>query len=147
MHGQYKLQASGAVNLLSVLLGKCCPNLQHLPVTLYTEIGVCASADALRAVEQQLANLYAEEVRERGRNSFLARTLEDVRDTLAAIEKGGTCLQRTTITLHVSCSLWFLCVPTQVPLSSLFCLQWQGIYCALRAVFVLLCPMAFALVQ
>jgi hypothetical protein len=46
-------------------------------------------AEALRAVEQQLANLYAEEVRERGRNSFLARTLEDVRDTLAAIEKGG----------------------------------------------------------
>ncbi|KAK9916146.1 hypothetical protein WJX75_009305 [Coccomyxa subellipsoidea] len=46
-------------------------------------------SEALRAVEQQLANLYAEEVRERGRNSFLARTLEDVRDTLAAIEKGG----------------------------------------------------------
>ena len=49
----------------------------------------CMRPEALRAVEQQLANLYAEEVRERGRNSFLARTLEDVRDTLAAIEKGG----------------------------------------------------------
>lgn len=49
----------------------------------------CPVADALRAVEQQLAHLYAEEVREKGRNSFLARTLEDVRDTLAAIEKSG----------------------------------------------------------
>ncbi|BDA51067.1 probable Tip elongation aberrant protein 1 at N-terminal half [Coccomyxa sp. Obi] len=45
--------------------------------------------EEVREVEQQLADLYLEEVRQNGRNSPLARKLENVRDTLVAIQNGA----------------------------------------------------------